>query len=342
MAQSLEQVANVVEALRRRVETLEAALKRLELPVGDGPPAFPARDRTTQRVSRGTRTAAPARPLSRAAVTAVLGIDLASARWTFNGSALVHFHAESRVFTRVISGAIAWPESQAPLTPLTPQALAGAIHAFALREHVRAVALDGPHAWRNPLTAAHEPGVGRRCEYLCRTQGKTGVYPRTYPGNQFAWINFCVQVFDALLAQPGVRMADAPSGEAAPAGDGYVVLECFPTSLWRASRLAPLPAKGKKPDVRTYYQALAAAYALPPVLVTSHDDLQAIVAALAGVGATGGPVQARPRGVPCWMAEHPDGLRRVEGFIWDASPLRASRAGHCADLHGLRDVARRR
>lgn len=266
-------------------------------------------------------------------MTAVLGIDLASARWTFNGSALLHFHAESRAFTRVVPGAITWPGAD---TPLTPQAMAEVIHAFALREHVRAVALDGPHAWRNPLTPADAPGVGRRCEYQCRTQGKTGVYPITYPGTQFAWIDFCVQVFDALLAQPGVRLAYAPATgvarttevcgvEAPPIGDasdGYVVLECFPTSIWRASGLTPLPAKAKRPDVQAHYDRLAAAYALPPVPVTNHDDLQAIVAALAGVGAIGGPVQALPRGEACWMAEHADGLRRVEGFIWDAAPVR--------------------
>ena len=201
---------------------------------------------------------------------------------------------------------------------------------FAVREHVRAVALDGPHAWRNPHTPADAPGVGRRCEYLCRTQGKTGVYPHTYPGTQFAWIDFCVQVFDALLVRPGVRLADAPPRNATAGprvGDvdeGYVVLECFPTSIWRASGLTPLPAKAKRPNVQAHYDALAAAYALPPVQVTSHDDLQAIVAALAAAGAMGGPVQALPRGETCWMAEHAAGLRRVEGLIWDAAPVETS------------------
>ncbi len=250
-------------------------------------------------------------------MTAVLGVDLASARWAFNGSALVHFHAESRAITRVVPGAIAWP---GPETPLTPQSLASRIHEFAAREDVRAVALDGPHAWRNPQTPADLPGVGRRCEYLCRTQGKTGVYPKAYPGTQFAWIDFCVRVFDALLVQPGVRLAEVPIEDTHAARDGYVVLECFPTSIWRASGLTPLPAKAKRPDGQRFYDTLAAAYALPPVLVSHHDDLQAIVAALAGVGAVGGPVQAHAHGLPCWMAEHPDGLRRVEGFIWDAAP----------------------
>ena len=47
MTRSLDQVANVVEALQRRVEALEAALKRTELPLGGGPPAPLSHNRTT-------------------------------------------------------------------------------------------------------------------------------------------------------------------------------------------------------------------------------------------------------------------------------------------------------
>lgn len=249
-------------------------------------------------------------------VTAV-GIDLASASWSAVGSALVQADTRTGTFTRVVPGIAVWPSSM-----LTPRALADVIHALAVAHGAQAVALDGPHAWRDPRRPIGEPGVGRRCEYLCRTQGKTGVYPRAYPATQFAWMDFCVQVFDALLARPGVRLADEMSRARADArrAEGYVVLECFPTSIWRASGLAPLPGKAKRPELAPYYARLAAAYGLPPADVRSHDDLQAVVAALAGVGAVGGPVQALPRGEPCVVAQHPDGARRVEGLIWDVTP----------------------
>ncbi len=101
----------------------------------------------------------------------------------------------------------------------------GAVDACARREQVRAVALmvRTPGAVRLRLrTCLAWAAAG---ELACRTQGKTGVYPRAYPGTQFAWIYFCVRVFDALLALPDVRLAD---GLPPTADEGYVVLECFP------------------------------------------------------------------------------------------------------------------
>jgi len=247
-------------------------------------------------------------------VRKVLGIDLASSKWSSVGSATIEFDSRSQRFARVRAGAISWPA-----LPLTPVALADAIDAFARREHVCAIGLDGPQGWRDPATPAGTPGVGRRCEYECRTQGKTGAYPRTFPGTQRRWIEFCVDVFARLLAKPGVTLAEP--GAYAAAGDGYVVLECFPTSAWRSSGLVPLPAKGKRPDLTPYLGALTAAYELPATSVSSHDDLQAIVAALTAAAAAGGPASAIPRGAPAALVGH-DGSRslRIEGYIWDAQP----------------------
>lgn len=244
----------------------------------------------------------------------VLGIDLASSKWSSVGSATVEFDERAGRFTRVVAGAIPWPA-----TALTPEVLADAIDGFARRGGVSAVALDGPQGWRDPETPDGTPGVGRRCEYECRTQGKTGAYPRTFPGTQRGWIEFCVDVFVNLLAKPGVALADPATP--APRAGAYVVLECFPTSAWRSSGLRALPAKGRKPDLAPFLRSLTAAYRLPRWRVQSHDDLQAVVAALAAAAAAGGPAIALPRGAPAGTVAHAGGTRlRIEGYIWDVQP----------------------
>ena len=57
MAQSLEELASVVEALQRRVEALETALKGMDLPVGGGPQAPLLQARTTPHVDFDVRLA---------------------------------------------------------------------------------------------------------------------------------------------------------------------------------------------------------------------------------------------------------------------------------------------
>jgi hypothetical protein len=308
------------------------------------------RARTLRAVSvvLGARKSGPAlngvRPQYRNE-TAVLGVDLASARWADVGTALVWCDVgagDVRAIARVATGVTEWPADAR--APVSADALADAIHACAVREGVAAVALDGPHAWRDPARGEDGPGVGRLAEFAVRAQCKTGVYPRTFPGTQQAWTRLSIAVFDALLAREGVRMAtpddtrraddaratrttragamSAGAGEGASrAGAGYLLLESFPTAIWRASGLTPLPAKSRRPDVAAFYARLADAFALPAADVTSHDDLQALVAALAAVGVAGGPVDARAHGAPHREVPHADGTHRVEGWIWGARPL---------------------
>lgn len=235
----------------------------------------------------------------------VLGIDVASASWADVGAAAVDFDGDR--ITAVVPAPITWPNE-----PLTPIALARTIDWFAREYAVSAIGLDGPQGWRDPDTDVNLPGVGRRCEYLCRTQGKTGAYRRTYPANQVGWIEFSIELFRHLLAFPGVTLA----GEGDPDTKGYLVLECFPTSAWRSSGLRPLPAKSKKPPLGGYRDSLREAYGLPEFDTSSHDDLQAVVAALCAVGAIGGPVIPVPRG----LASSLIATGRVEGLIWDVTP----------------------
>jgi len=268
----------------------------------------------------------------------VLGVDLASSSWSSNGTAELEVDEASGRVVAVVAPAIRWPARN-----LTSHALAEAIDAHMRSAGASAVALDGPQGWRDPGTPGGTPGVGRRCEYLCWTQGKTGVYPRTFPGNQRPWIEFCIEVFADLLGRPDVVLANAR--QVVAPSHGYVVLECYPTSAWRSSGLTPLPGKAAKPALQPYLDQLASAYDLPPPRsVTSHDDLQALTAALCALPLVGGAATAEPEGEPASVVTTASGIgRRVEGFIWNVRPVGAAPVASSTRSGTLpaRDAARR-
>ena len=75
-----------------------------------------------------------------------------------------------------------------------------------------------------------------------------------------------------------------------------------------------------RPDLARYLRSLTAAYQLPLAPVSAHDDLQAVVAALAAAAAVGGPGIPEPKGAPASLIAHAGSPLRIEGYIWDVSP----------------------
>lgn len=73
-----------------------------------------------------------------AAMTSVLGIDVASSSWEANGAALIELDETTLEVRRVAPGALPWPTHGAP----TATKLADEIDRFARRHGVHAVALD--------------------------------------------------------------------------------------------------------------------------------------------------------------------------------------------------------
>ena len=253
-----------------------------------------------------------------------LGIDLASRSWQDNGSAIIRFSAkEPAVWNSVECGCVKWPTAE-----LTARAMAKAIEQVVVDRGIAAVSLDGPQGWREP-NAPDRKGVGRHCEYESRCQGKTGNYGKTFPQTQHGWIRFCIEVFNELVAGGKAIVANDPEQlRVEELSDGkFWLLECFPTSTWRASQLATLPGKsrvGKNRDlVAAYARSLQQRYGLPDLdpWRGTHDDLQAIVAALPAAGLLGGPCKAEPKGKSGWSAKATDATPEhwVEGLIWDAT-----------------------
>jgi hypothetical protein len=256
----------------------------------------------------------------------LLGVDLASTKWSNVGSALLSLSPDLMPIEVEINP-IPWPLNE----QITSDALAETVDAFARTRGVCAVSLDGPQAWRDPAAPASQ-GVGRACEKSARTPGKTGPVGITWPRNQVGWISFSIRVFDDLLRMPQVRLINDPNARLIkPPESGYYVLECFPTATWRSSGLLPLPAKAKHPDVESFSTLLRSRWKLPESALTSdHDRLQAIVASLpaAALLGAGEPIA---HGRPATLL--PNQERRVEGIIWDACPFATRSPGQVTDCY---------
>lgn len=141
------------------------------------------------------------------------------------------------------------------------------------------VLLDGPQGWKDPLNGvAHS----RICERVLNTPGKTGLTGNVKPANYFPFIEFSVQVFDAFQARGWQRFDPASWRPGQP-----TVIESFPLAAWRSLGLPCLPAKKKTrdTDIRRHLESLVGAgLVAADGPMPTHDQLQALVAGLGGLG----------------------------------------------------------
>lgn len=161
----------------------------------------------------------------------------------------------------------------------TPEHVADSIIEVSDRAGVSLILVDGPQAWKNPSNGLLHCRV---CERALNAPAKTGLPGTTKPGNYLAFISFSIQVFDEFHSQGWPRYYPTTwcSGQS-------VAVETLPLSAWRSLGLPGLPAKSKASDstIRAHYQLLVDEGLLASGGQTpSHDQLQALVAGLAGLG----------------------------------------------------------
>ena len=212
-----------------------------------------------------------------ALLVATLSVDLAYTRYADIGVALLQDTAGGDISAQLISV----PLSGTP----TVDALAQWLDDTARANDVRCLLIDGPLGWKSP--ASTEPHA-RHSERALHTPGKTGrppdgVKPRPY----LAFTLFSIALFELLTARRWVLPSADDVAHGALGRDARFVSETFPTAAWRRLGLPPLAGKQRSRDQRlAVADALGRLQGLVSLRVDrapNHDELQAVVAGLAGV-----------------------------------------------------------
>jgi len=138
--------------------------------------------------------------------------------------------------------------------------------------------IDGPQGWKDPSNGLVH---ARRCEWELATPGKTGLPGFVKPGSWTRMAAFSIELFDALTVRGFPRLEDA--NDLQPGRT--LAIESFPTSAWRSLRLMPLPGKSRTSTSELTTSIATLGRVVPFILPRppSHDELQALVASLAGL-----------------------------------------------------------
>lgn len=160
-----------------------------------------------------------------------------------------------------------------------PVHLARFLHSYCVGVGIRVMLLDGPQGWK-----ASNNGLihSRVCERELNTPAKTGLPGFVKPGSYRQYVEFSIAVFNALGE---LGWGHLSSTGVSPDQQSRIALESFPLSAWRALGIKPLPAKkrAKLPDLTERAFALTHLAGLEIFENPTHDQLQAIVAGLAGL-----------------------------------------------------------
>ena len=145
------------------------------------------------------------------------------------------------------------------------------------REGVSLLLLDGPQGWKSPNNGLVHSRV---CERVLNTPAKSGLPGAVKPANYLPFVSFAIDVFTELHVRGWCRFDPASWSPGVP-----TVAESFPLAAWRCLRLRALPAKSKarEVDIRAGLDALVSLGLISPGPLPTHDQLQALVAGLAGL-----------------------------------------------------------
>jgi hypothetical protein len=190
--------------------------------------------------------------------------------------------------------------------------LAEWLNAICVAREIRILLLDGPQGWKSRSNGLKH---SRQCERALNTPAKTGEPMSVKPSGYGPFVNFSISTFDALCLLGWERLAVCGT-ELRPTT--RVLVESFPLSAWRSLNIEHLPAKrrARAADLESRLALLAEAFPISLSGPPTHDQLQALVAGLAGLAIEQGRWDyCSIAGVPPAFDSH-----SREGFI--VNPLR--------------------
>lgn len=159
-----------------------------------------------------------------------------------------------------------------------PRSLGDFLDNLCAKHGVRYLLMDGPQGWKDPSNGLLHARV---CERELNTPAKSGLPGIVIPANYAPFVEFSVAVYDALTSRGWCRWPGVHNGER----EGRFLVESFPLSAWRSLDLPILPAKSKASheNIQERATALARMFSFDLGREPGHDELQALVAGLAGI-----------------------------------------------------------
>ncbi len=201
----------------------------------------------------------------------VVSLDLAAKSYTDNGLALVRGDETLKCeFLDVASYLDGAPNARD---------LADFLDSIAKRSNASCILIDGPQAWKLADNGLEHQRV---CEKALHTPGKTGEPGIVKPASWTRFVEFSIELFDALDERGWPRLPDRSMTHSKHSG---FALESFPTAAWRGVGLKTLPSKAKAgpAEVQAQLDRLCRIFPVEVAREPSHDEMQALVAAIAGI-----------------------------------------------------------